>query len=920
MDSNKLITFIIPTIGRFSLSKTIESIKKQKIDNWKCIILFDGIKNNIIHNNKDERIKIIELPFRIGSPPNNAGDVRNIGFQFVDTEWIGFVDDDDTISPLFINNLLEEIKENNDMECCVFRMMYKNLSYLPKINDKDIIKNNVGISFCFKKNLFYKIPNLLFSNNSHEDFNFLEKIKNNNIPITISSHINYFVKTDYIPVVKNILNIPRIIVQKNSLSLDNNYDEDNQINNNEIKKDDIFNNLNLNIQDLSTFTFLQNRINQLSNNYKNDNNENENKNENENENEHKHQNIFLKEEVHIVQEDENYNIEEKSYSKLEEINESCAINQSYNIYNIDNNDKYEQNEKNNSINYEYECSNNIFDNISNDNNDEENINHLVKEINNNPDLNFQNYLENNNDRYDKSVFENSTLENLFLYRDEENIQNNENFQSAKNILEELLKSKFVTNEFNDEYNEIIKINNNDFNNIEENKCVDEYNNNYNNCLYVQNNISDDERFIIKKEKNEIDKIIVSNEALQQNRYQIMRLIREEKNKYIKSYQNNLDEQKNLINFIKKENLKKNTTDNKNNIENDEKNDTKKKEEEELIEKKKEEQKKDFIESIEIDNSKVIEFTNYYFNNILHNKKIYIELDGGLGNLLYQIFFSLNISLSSNRNIIFFSKNQNIKLRKDITKYRIFSGIKDYVIHDFKSIESKYDMYTIKNLKYYHEKNLNTDKRINNFLEQNESKDLYMSGYFQSVFYFDLLFNKIKNFLDFSMKTIAEKIMERWKIDNNYQNKKIIAIHIRGTDYLKYPKIYNILNNDYYENALSEFFNDKEHLEFIIFTDDVEYVKNNFNFIKKYKVHFMNNIIKKYNKKNLYSEYYDEIDLFSMSLCDYLVCANSTFSLWAGYFGNHEHILLPCKWFGVKGPDVSIQQFLLKNKKYRLIES
>ena len=38
------ITFIIPTIGRDTLSNTIKSLEEQTNQNWNAIIIFDGIK------------------------------------------------------------------------------------------------------------------------------------------------------------------------------------------------------------------------------------------------------------------------------------------------------------------------------------------------------------------------------------------------------------------------------------------------------------------------------------------------------------------------------------------------------------------------------------------------------------------------------------------------------------------------------------------------------------------------------------------------------------------------------------------------------------------------------------------------------------------------------------------------------------
>lgn len=38
------ITFIIPSINRETLSRTIDSLFKQSNPNWKAIIIFDGVK------------------------------------------------------------------------------------------------------------------------------------------------------------------------------------------------------------------------------------------------------------------------------------------------------------------------------------------------------------------------------------------------------------------------------------------------------------------------------------------------------------------------------------------------------------------------------------------------------------------------------------------------------------------------------------------------------------------------------------------------------------------------------------------------------------------------------------------------------------------------------------------------------------
>jgi hypothetical protein len=191
-----IITFIIPTLGRFSLLHTIQSLQKQKVNAWKCIILFDGIKNtHFQHFQKDPRITILEIA-KTGENQlsSRAGLVRNIAFDHVDTTWIGFVDDDDTLSPYYINHLMEDMQEN---DIILFRMIYKNRVFLPPSDISTLKRGEVGISFCLKSHLIKNDPDLRFQNDAFEDFLFLQKLLEKKYSIFVSSHVTYYIKSQY---------------------------------------------------------------------------------------------------------------------------------------------------------------------------------------------------------------------------------------------------------------------------------------------------------------------------------------------------------------------------------------------------------------------------------------------------------------------------------------------------------------------------------------------------------------------------------------------------------------------------------------------------------------------------------------------------------------------------------------------------
>jgi glycosyltransferase involved in cell wall biosynthesis len=191
------ITFIIPTIGRESLKNSIQTVLNQDDSDWKCIVVFDGVKKNIDIDINDERIIFFEIDKTGGNEgdlKSTSGLVRNFGIKkSEETEWIGFLDDDDYLSSDYITKLKKEIEMNEDIEVCIFRMGYKNKYIIPTKDDKNINRFRVGISFAVKKYITEKVS---FTNNPFEDFIYLKNIQYKKYKMVISSYVTYFVRTE----------------------------------------------------------------------------------------------------------------------------------------------------------------------------------------------------------------------------------------------------------------------------------------------------------------------------------------------------------------------------------------------------------------------------------------------------------------------------------------------------------------------------------------------------------------------------------------------------------------------------------------------------------------------------------------------------------------------------------------------------
>jgi len=118
-------------------------------------------------------------------------------------------------------------------------------------------------------------------------------------------------------------------------------------------------------------------------------------------------------------------------------------------------------------------------------------------------------------------------------------------------------------------------------------------------------------------------------------------------------------------------------------------------------------------------------------------------------------------------------------------------------------------------------------------------------------------------------TTANKQYSEIKI----QGKETVAIHVRRGDYLL-PQHNHFcrLDTEYYGAALEYFFEDIDKYQFLIFSNDIEWCKEN--------------LIEESEIVAFIEPGLDYVDLIMMSLCDHTITANSSYSWWAGYLNKN----------------------------------
>lgn len=186
----KLTKFIIPSVGRDTLDRTLVSLINQKKQDWSCVVVFDDVdySSSLL---EDKRIETIKLDKKHGdkiSYHGNGGKVRNFGLETVkDEKWISFVDDDDFL----MTNYIDDLVLFDEYDIIIHKAKYiKDGIVLPR--DERIYIGNVGIFFSVKSNIVQE-NNIRFENGEYEDINFLIECTKFTDKIYFNKKINYII-------------------------------------------------------------------------------------------------------------------------------------------------------------------------------------------------------------------------------------------------------------------------------------------------------------------------------------------------------------------------------------------------------------------------------------------------------------------------------------------------------------------------------------------------------------------------------------------------------------------------------------------------------------------------------------------------------------------------------------------------------
>ena len=265
--------------------------------------------------------------------------------------------------------------------------------------------------------------------------------------------------------------------------------------------------------------------------------------------------------------------------------------------------------------------------------------------------------------------------------------------------------------------------------------------------------------------------------------------------------------------------------------------------------------------------------------------IITRIIGGLGNQMFQYAYAKALEQKGHEVKIDISAFETYKLHGgyQLDKYNIDldSSIKDendkfYKNTFFYKVLRRFGMDFSRRIK---EKSLLFDKKL---LEIDDNS--YLDGYFQCEKYFkDIREIILKQF------TINQDISNYTKeIKNKIQNSQnSCSLHIRRGDFVNSTNIniHGACDIEYYKKAMKYLEEKVVNINYFIFSDDIEWVKEN--------LAIQNAIYIDSKEKRIPHE-----DIYLMSLCKNNIIANSSFSWWGAWLNQNEKkmVIAPKRWF------------------------
>ena len=226
-------------------------------------------------------------------------------------------------------------------------------------------------------------------------------------------------------------------------------------------------------------------------------------------------------------------------------------------------------------------------------------------------------------------------------------------------------------------------------------------------------------------------------------------------------------------------------------------------------------------------------------------KIQVILEGGLGNQMFQYALGRSLSIYHGAELSLYTPT--IKAHTVKRKFQL-----DYF--GISGTETLLDNYV-----HIHESMVPLDNPDLIYTGLDSSMNYLINGYWQKEHFFKRNEEQIRKDFDLGVTPIEGRLL----------------VQVRRTDYLNNP-YHEYCDLEWYKKAISQ----KKFNEVFFVSDDIEWCKENFDYIKEPKTFIDGN----------------EVDQFkAMYSCDRFIISNSSFGWWGAWWTKSKDVTCPEVW-------------------------
>lgn len=251
------------------------------------------------------------------------------------------------------------------------------------------------------------------------------------------------------------------------------------------------------------------------------------------------------------------------------------------------------------------------------------------------------------------------------------------------------------------------------------------------------------------------------------------------------------------------------------------------------------------------------------------KKICLRLIGGVGNQLFCYSYARSLAEKTGRQLTIDTSTGFLRdkykrvprIKSFLNRYNESSLFEKVILLLTKKFPDK-SKFLFKAM-YMKERDSRSFEMLN-LADIEDVNLLFLEGYFQSYRYFDDNIELIKREIEIKVK-LTTGISN---LHNMIITSESVAIHVRRLAYD------NLLELDYYRNAIAIIKDRKGSNSFFFFSDDIEWCKDNFSLLEPstFVQHDSND---------------EMVDLWLMTQCKHHIIANSSFSWWGAWLATNQ---------------------------------